>query len=68
MSIGADDANLRRQYERMWIMLEPPMSERRVCSVAPGATMQTCHTESEVDEQRRQQQLDAIDQKYNAPK
>jgi hypothetical protein len=60
MSIGADDPEVRRQYERFMLYVDPPYSQKSVCSVAPGASHETCYTEEKVNEERLQQQLNNV--------
>jgi Sel1 repeat len=65
MSIGHDNLVVRREYEKMMALFSPPTTDHRVCQFQNGREI--CHTESEVDPQRLNQQLDAIDRKYAPP-
>lgn len=64
MSIGADDPEIHRQYERFMVYVNPPTTQRRVCELPRGATQEICHTEEKVNEEGLQGELNAVDRKY----
>jgi hypothetical protein len=65
MSIGDDDARQHWIYERMWAFVEPPMKTRRVCEVQAGGRAEICRDVNEgIDQEKLQEQVNAIDRKY----
>jgi TPR repeat protein len=63
-SIGADDLGVWRAFERAMVYVNPPVTQRSVCSVAASGKNEVCHTEEHVDEDGFDRQLQQIDSKY----
>jgi hypothetical protein len=64
MSIGADDAQQWRIYERGLALMSPPTKSKEVCDYSPlhmQHSVHPCTTVTEVDQDALQEQLNAID-------
>jgi hypothetical protein len=67
LSIGTDDAEVMRGYERGLLLFDPPVSQHLECKYTAGATNETCYHVEEVNHERLQQELDEIDRKWATP-
>jgi hypothetical protein len=63
LSIGADDAEVHREYERGTALFNPPVSKRTVCTPIGGGRQNCAEIES-VDQEKLQQELNSVDSKY----
>ena len=64
MSIGADDREVRRQYERGLALFSPPITTRSACEYSAAQKREICHNDQRIDQERLGQDLKAIDAKY----